>query len=114
MCSCLSAGLTKIGNRPIPHFSPKGVVREPFNLAGEAVGVERLDGVHNMGMESTPLFIEQAAVGDFLRERVLKRVFELRKEARLVEKLSGLQMGERPTQRLLREHGDGLQQREGD
>src|SRR5262249_51877349 len=54
------------------------------------------------------------AVGDLLRERVLKGVFELRKEARLIEKFGSVQVGQRPTQGLLGERGDGLQQREGD
>src|SRR5262249_21002156 len=61
-----------------------------------------------------PPLVEEAAIGHLLCERMLKRVFELRKQARLVEKLRGLQMGECPTQSLLGECGDGLQQREGD
>ena len=40
----------------------------------------------------TPL-LEEAPVGDLVRERVLEGVFEVREEARLVEELGGLEVG---------------------
>jgi hypothetical protein len=46
-------------------------------------------------VEGAPTLLEKAAIGHLLRERVLERVFELRKQACLVEKLGGLQVGER-------------------
>ena len=85
-----------------------------FDLGGEAVRGESFDGLDNLGMEDTPSLVEETVIGHLLRERMLKRVFEFRKEARLIEKLSRLQMGERPTKGLLRKLRDGLQQCEGD
>src|SRR5262249_11675629 len=98
----------------LPDLAPQGMVRQPFYLLGEAVGIEAFDGLHNPGVVGTPLLREQTAVGYLLRERVLKGVFELRKETRRIQKFGTLQVGQRTSQGLLGERCDGLQQRDGD
>ena len=45
-------------------------------------------------MQSPAAFEQQRVVGDLLRERMLEGVFELREEARLVQELRGLEIGE--------------------
>ena len=47
-----------------------------------------------------------------MRERVLEGVLEIREEARLVEELGGLEVGEPATQLFLGQLGDGEQERE--
>ena len=91
----LGTGLTKVRKGFSPHLAPEGMVREAFNLFIQAVGIQPFDGLDNPGVEGAPTLLEQAAIGHLLRERVLERVFELRKQACLVEKLGGLQVGER-------------------
>src|SRR5215471_4445302 len=95
---CLRARLLKGHNRLLPPLTLEGMVRQAFDLGGEAVGGEPFDDLNNPGMEGTPSLVEETAIGYLLRQRMLKRVFQLRKEARLIEKLRRLQMGERLTQ----------------
>src|SRR5262249_32266365 len=91
----LGTGLTKVTQGLAPHLAPEGMVREAFSLFIQALRRKPFDGLDNLGVEGTPTLLEQAAIGHLLRERVLERVFEFRKQACLVEKLGGLQVGER-------------------
>jgi hypothetical protein len=81
-----------------------------LNLFGEAVGETRLDGLYDPGMEHAAARGEERPVRHLVREGVLERVLEVGKEARLVEELSGLQVVESATERLVREVGYGLEQ----
>ena len=89
------------------------MVGQPFDLLGQPVGIERLDGLDDAGVQRPPPLLQQAAVGHLVGEGVLEGVFELGEEARLVEELGGLQVGEAQAERLLGQLGDGLQQRRG-
>ncbi len=89
-------GLTTVTQGLLPHLTPEGMVRQPFDLFGQAVGREPFDGFDDPGVEGAPSLTQETAVGHLVREGVLKRVFELGKEARLIEELSRLQVGERP------------------
>ncbi len=60
-----------------------------------------------------PALVEEASVGHLVRERVLERVFEVGEEARLVEELGRLEMGEPSAQLLLTLVRDRHQQGEG-
>ena len=71
------------------------MVREELDVLDEAVGVRALDRVHDGRVQRAPSLGEHAAVRDLVRERVLERVLEIGVEPRLVEKLRGLQLGER-------------------
>src|SRR6266498_1243506 len=89
-------------------------MREAIDVLGQSVGVEPLDSVEDPTVQLSPAFLEQAAVGYLVRERVLEGVFRVRKEGRLVDELRRLQMREAAAQFLLRLPGDGGQQRECD
>ena len=108
----LGAGLAEIGDRLLPHLAAERVVREPLDVLGEPVGVEPLDGLDDPGVEGAPPLLEQAAVGDLVGEGVLERVLEVGEEARLVEELGGLEVGEPAAERRLRQLGERLEQRE--
>ena len=56
--------------------------------------------------------MEQAAVRDLVGERVLERVFEVRKEAGLVEELAGLQAGQLGPHLVFRRVSDGEEERQ--
>jgi hypothetical protein len=77
------------------------VVGQPLHVLGQAVGVQCLDGLHNLPMYGTPPLVEQAAVGDLVRERVLEGVFEIGEQRRLVQELRGLQPPQPLPQRVL-------------
>ena len=81
------ARLAKVRHRLLPRLAADGVVREPLDLLGQALGVERLDGLDDPGVQRAPALLEQAAVGDLVGERVLEGVLEIREQARLVEEL---------------------------
>ena len=78
----------------VPYLAPQGVVCYAFNLLGYAVPSECLEGLDDAGMQHPPPLQQQAVVGHLVGQGVLKGVFMLGKEARLVEELGGLQMGE--------------------
>ena len=67
---------------------------EPLDVLGQALGVERLDGVDDPGVERAPAILEQAPVGHLVGERMLEGVLEIREEARLVQELGRLEVGE--------------------
>ena len=78
----------------VPHLPPQGMVGQPFHLLGQPVPGERLQGRDDAGVPRAPLLLEQHLVGHLLGEGVRKGVRDLREEARLVEELGRLQVGE--------------------
>src|SRR6266487_5862340 len=63
-------------------------------------------------MQGAPPLLEQRLIGDLLSQGVLEGILDVGKEARLVEELGGLQMGESQTERRLRRLGNGLEERQ--
>jgi hypothetical protein len=110
----LPAGLPQKGHGLFPHSALERVMGEPFDVFGESVRIEMLDGLNDFGVEGTPSLLRKTPIGDLVREGVLERVFELRKEARFVEELGGLQAGEATVERQPGPFSDGLEEREGD
>ena len=86
--------LAEIGDRLLPQLPAQGVVGQPLDLLGEALGREPLDGLDDAGVQGAPPLLEQALVGHLVGERVLERVLEVGEEARLVEELGGLEVRE--------------------
>ena len=70
------------------------MVSQALDLFGQPFGIERLDGLHDPGMECAPVVVEDAPVGDLVGEGVLERVFEVRGDARLIQELGRLEVGE--------------------
>jgi hypothetical protein len=105
----------------VPHLAPQSMVGQPFDLVrsaprshlGHAVPSERFEGLDNAGMQRPPPFLEKAAIGDLVRQGVLEGVLALGKEARLIEELSGLEVGEAPLQTRFGQLGNGLQEEGG-
>jgi hypothetical protein len=89
------------------------MVRQAFDLLDHPVRRQRLQGLDNTGMQHPPPLLEQAAVGHLMRQGMLERVRALREEARLVEKLGGLQVGKTALECILGRLGNRLQQRQG-
>jgi hypothetical protein len=98
----LEPGLPEIVHRLLPQLASEGLMGEPLDLSPEAIPMERLDRLNDPCMKLAATFLQQAAVGDLVGERVLERVLEIRIEPDLVEELGGLQVVEPTTERLVR------------
>ena len=44
------AGLLAAGHGLVPYFAPQGMVRQAFDVLGQPVGIERLDGLDDAGV----------------------------------------------------------------
>ena len=100
----------------VPHLAPQGMVGQPFHLSlrqPPRSPAKRLQGLDDPGMERAPPLLEQRLIGHLLGQGVLEGVLDVGEEARLVEELGGLQMGEAQAERLLRHLGNGLEERQG-
>src|SRR5580765_1572842 len=86
------------------------VVGQPLHLLGQAVGVQVLDGRRDARMQAAPPLLQERAVGDVVRERVLERVLHAREQADLVDELRGLELGEVAAEHVLRQVGDRVQE----
>ena len=105
--------LAEIGDRLLPQLPAQGVVGQPLGLLGDALGREPLDGLGDAGVKRAPPIVEQPLVRHLVRERMLERVLEIRKEPGLVQELRRLEAGELGPHRGLRRVGNGQQQRYG-
>ena len=112
-CQRLVARLAAVGDGLVPHLAPQGVVRQPFHLVGEPVGIVLFDGRHNAAMEQALPLVQQPPIGHLVRQGVLEGVLALREQAGFVEELGGLQVRQAAVQRLVGRVGNGLQQRPG-
>ena len=75
---------------------------EPLDLLAEAIGVGPLDRVDDPRVKLAATLLQQSTVRDFMRERVLEGVLEIRKEPGLVKELGCLQAIESATERPVR------------
>ena len=106
----LGAGLPQIGHRLVPHLAAQRVVGQGLHLIARAVGVQLLQRFHHPRVQRPAALPEEGIVGDLLGQRVAERVLHARKEAELVEEISGLEDGEVAPDLVLRHVGDGLEQ----
>jgi hypothetical protein len=86
--------LAKIGDRLLPQLPAQGVMGQPLGLLADPLGSKPLDGLGDAGVQGALPVVEQPPVRDFVSERVLERVLEVRKEPGLVEELRGLEASE--------------------
>jgi hypothetical protein len=104
-------GFPTIANSLVPLSATKRVVSQALGVLGQAVGLERLDRADDLCVQRTPSLVQYAAIGDLVRQRVLERVFEIRKQPCLVEELRGLQAGQPGPKILVVVIGDRVQER---
>jgi hypothetical protein len=105
--------LSTVADSLTPNFPLQSVVGEPFDVFGQPVRIERLDGLQDTGVKGATPRLEEAAVRYFMGKGVLEAVCQLGKEACLVEELGSLQMGEAQAERRPRCLGHGLEERQG-
>jgi len=65
------------------------------------------------GVQGALPFVEQPPVRDFMSERVLERVLQVREEPGLVEELRGLEVSQLGAHLVLRRVSNGQEQRHG-
>jgi hypothetical protein len=96
------AHLSEVVQRLVPHLATERVVGHLLDVLGEPVGVHALDGADHPAVQRAPALLQQAAVHDLVRERVLERVLEVGEELGLVHELRGLEPAEPAPQLVLR------------
>jgi len=101
--------LTEIPHRLVPHLRTDSVVSEPLHVLSQPVGIALLNGIDDPGVEGPPSTLEQARVGDLMRQRVLERVLDIGEKPSLVEELSALEVRETSKERVGREVDDCLE-----
>src|SRR5262249_27080645 len=106
-------GLPTVRHGLVPHLTPQGLVREPFDLFAPPVPGQRLKRLNDAGMQRSPPLQQKAAVGYLVRQGVLEGVLALRKKPRLVKEFRRLQVGQAPVQLSVRHLGNRLHQRQG-
>jgi hypothetical protein len=89
------------------------MVGQAFDLLGQAVSIEGLQGLDNAGMERSPPLLEEAAVGHLVGQGVLESVGQLGEKTRLIEELRRLEVSEAAMEVRLGALGNGLQQQPG-
>ena len=104
------AGLSEVRPGRLPPLSPEGMMTETVGVLAKPIGVQTLDTVHDLAMEATAPVVKHAAVGHLMSEGMLECVLEIRKEARLIEELSGLEVTKAAAERLLTLASDRLEQ----
>src|SRR5262249_55294155 len=90
----LGAGLSQVDDCLSPGFASDGVMGKELHLLSQPIGVELLNGGNDPGVKRAPSVLQECAVSERVRERVLKRVLHVREEAGLVEKFSGLKLAQ--------------------
>src|SRR4029450_2040536 len=88
------------------------MMRELFDLGGETVSPEALDGLNDAGMQHASLCLQETAIGHVMGERMLEGVGRLGIQARLVQEFCLLQVRKAPTECVLGQLGYRLQEGE--
>ncbi len=70
------------------------MMRQAFHLLGHPVPGEPFQGFDDAGMQRPPPLVQQTPIGYLVRQGMLEGVFQLGEEARLVQELRGLKVGE--------------------
>ena len=97
----------------LSHISPrKAWCASPFDLFGQSVRIQCLDGLDDAHMEAPPPLLQEASVGHLVGQGVLEGVGEFREKARLIEELGGLQVCQPTVQRPLGQLRNGLEEGE--
>ena len=73
-CQRPGPGLSGVVQRFLPHLTPRGVIRQPFDLVAQAVAIEPLARLRDTGMQGAPPFLEENAVGHLVRQGVFEGV----------------------------------------
>src|SRR4030095_4250144 len=85
---------------------------EAFDLLFDAVAGELFDRPHNLNVNITAHFAEDAAVRHLMRQGMLEAVLDIGKKARLVWELCSLKAGQRLIERIFRQSRDVREERE--
>ena len=56
----LAGGLTEVAHRLRPDLAPERMMGEPLDLLDRAVGVQRLDRLHDLGVQVATSVLQQA------------------------------------------------------
>src|SRR5262245_53111256 len=86
------------------------MVGESLGVLLQALAGRPLDRFDDLRVERAAALLQEAAVRDLVRERMLERVLDLGEESRLVQELGGLQPCQTLAQLALAQVSDGFKQ----
>ena len=75
---------------------------QTFGVLREPLGIATLDGLDGPGVKPASTILQEASVGHLVGQRVLERVFEVGKQACLVNKFRRLKMPKFPSEIFFR------------
>jgi hypothetical protein len=81
------AGLSAVVDGFVPHLALLSVMRQPFSLLTESVGIDLLKSLDYVSVYDPSVLLQKAAIGHLVRERMLEQVDEFREEPALIEEL---------------------------
>src|SRR4029453_3070169 len=64
----LEPGLPEIVHRLLPQLTLASVMGKPLGVLAETIPVERLDRINNSRVKLAPALLQQATVGDLVRQ----------------------------------------------
>src|SRR5262245_22904326 len=88
------------------------MVGKTLDVFAKPLGVPSLDGVDNFSVERLPSLLDEARVGDLVREGMLERELDVWEQLRLVHELGGLEPRESVSKAAVVEVGDRLEEGE--
>jgi hypothetical protein len=73
----LGGCLLEIAQRLVPHLAAERMVGQRLDVLHQAVGMERLDRLHDLGVKGASPIVQQTFVGHLVRQGVLEGVLEI-------------------------------------
>jgi len=90
------AGLMKVFHRLFPQLAAGSVMCEKFDLFSESVRIKFFNRFHDTSMKRAAPPLNQASIGNLVGKGVLECVFEVGKQACLVNKFRRLKITQFP------------------
>src|SRR5688572_529012 len=84
-CQGFGASLLEVGDSLVPYLTPQGMVGKSLDSVIDETTSQRFKSLNDSCMENTSPFLEETAIGDFMRQGMFKGIDAFRIEARLVQ-----------------------------
>src|SRR5262249_60440039 len=100
---CSGSGLTKIVHRFFGHPPLDRVVGQPLDLFTKVIGIEGFNNFDDTRVNVAAVFVENPAVCDLVRERMLEAVLQVREKLSCLEEFRRLEIINMAAKLVLRE-----------
>jgi hypothetical protein len=107
-CHGPGSRLPAVGQCFVPDLAPQRMVCQTVHLLSKTLGGERFQGGNNASVYGAAPFVQQPPIGHLMRQGVLEGIGLFWEEARLIEKLGGLEVREAAVHGICGHLGNGL------